>query len=59
MIAWPPSLVREVAARRCVFFLGAGVSASASDKDGNHPSTWKEFLEKPVISLQKPQRNAL
>jgi hypothetical protein len=45
MIAWPTSLVREVAARRCVFFLGAGVSASATDKDGKHPKTWTEFLE--------------
>ena len=45
MIAWPTSLVREVAARRCVFFLGAGVSASATDKDGKRPKTWTEFLE--------------
>jgi hypothetical protein len=45
MIIWPKSLVREIAARRCVFFLGAGVSASATDKDGNRPRTWAEFLE--------------
>jgi|SRR5882724_1715156 len=45
MIAWPTSLVREVAARRCVFFLGAGVSATATDKDGKRPKTWTQFLE--------------
>jgi hypothetical protein len=44
MITWPPSLVREIAARRCVFFLGAGVSASSRDALGNAPKTWGEFL---------------
>ena len=44
MIDWPASLVREVAARRCVFFLGAGISSSAVDADDNHPKTWFEFL---------------
>lgn len=44
MIRWPTSLIREVAARRCVFFLGAGVSAYTNDTEGNHPKTWKEFL---------------
>lgn len=30
MIDWPKSLVREIAARRCVFFLGSGISATAT-----------------------------
>lgn len=45
MIEWPQTLVREIAGRRCVFFLGAGVSASAEDADGNHPKDWRSFLE--------------
>jgi hypothetical protein len=46
MIVRPTSLVREIAARRCVLFLGAGVSASASDPADptNRPKTWPEFL---------------
>lgn len=46
MIAWPTSLVREVAARRCVLFLGAGVSASATNPadPAKRPKTWPEFL---------------
>lgn len=44
MIAWPKSLVREIAARRAVFFIGAGVSASARDAAGNSPKTWGAFL---------------
>lgn len=41
---WPDALVGEVARRRCVLFLGAGVSASATDAEGCHPKTWSEFL---------------
>lgn len=44
MITWPTSLVREIAARRAVFFIGAGVSASSRDASGNSPKTWDEFL---------------
>lgn len=44
MINWPPSLVREIAARRCVFFIGAGVSASSRDVHGNTPKAWGAFL---------------
>ncbi len=44
MIAWPSSLVREIAARRCVFFIGAGVSASSVDGHGNSPKAWSAFL---------------
>jgi hypothetical protein len=46
MIKWPETLVQEVAARRCVLFLGAGVSASAKTADGVRPKTWQAFLEK-------------
>ena len=53
MISWPPSLVREIAARRCVFFLGAGVSASAVDpgNSANRPKTWTEFLKEAAALI--------
>lgn len=41
---WPEALVGEVARRRCVLFLGAGVSASAVNDAGNHPKDWAQFL---------------
>jgi hypothetical protein len=44
MIAWPKSLVTEVARRRCILFLGAGVAASASNAAGKRPKEWKAFL---------------
>jgi hypothetical protein len=44
MIDWPEDLVRDVAARRSVLFLGAGVSRNAVNAQGVHPREWAEFL---------------
>lgn len=44
MIIWPKTLVNEVASRRCILFLGAGIAASAKDKFGLSPMSWKNFL---------------
>lgn len=44
MIEWPDDLVRDLAARRSVLFLGAGVSKNAQNARGEHPKDWKEFL---------------
>jgi NAD-dependent SIR2 family protein deacetylase len=44
VIDWPTALIREVAKRRCAFFLGAGVSATATAPDGSHPKGWEQFL---------------
>ena len=43
-VHWPQTLVKEIARRRCVFFLGAGVSSSAEDDQGKRPKGWIEFL---------------
>jgi len=44
MIDWPEDLVRDVAARRSVLFLGAGVSRNAENAQGVHPREWVGFL---------------
>lgn len=44
MINWPKQLIDAIARRRCVLFLGAGVSANSINDDGKHPATWREFL---------------
>lgn len=46
MVNWPESLVIELAARRCILFLGAGSSAGATrhDTPHQHPPTWPAFL---------------
>jgi hypothetical protein len=44
MIDWPADLVRDIAARRSVLFLGAGVSRNAENAQGVHPREWTDFL---------------
>lgn len=46
MVNWPESLVIELAARRCILFIGAGASASAARPDDivTHPPNWLQFL---------------
>lgn len=45
MITWPPELISDIAARRSVLFLGAGVSKNASNAVGERPKDWIEFLQ--------------
>lgn len=44
MIEWPKQLINDIARRRCVLYLGSGVSANSTDENGKHPPTWEEFL---------------
>nr|WP_295869878.1 SIR2 family protein [uncultured Chitinophaga sp.] len=44
MIKWPDSLVRELADRRCIIFIGAGASAGCKNASGERPPTWEQFL---------------
>ena len=44
MIDWPEDLVRDIAARRSVLFLGAGVSRNSENEHGVHPREWTDFL---------------
>lgn len=45
-ISWPPSLIEDIARGRCIFFLGAGVSASSKTDPPNSksPMDWGSFL---------------
>lgn len=49
MINWPDSLIDELAARRCVIFIGSGASAGATKNGPNgepiHPPTWDKLLQ--------------
>lgn len=44
MINWPEHLIEAIALRKSVLFLGAGISANASNEAGKHPASWKQFL---------------
>ena len=51
---WPDDLILELARKRCVLFLGSGISANATDKDGKHPPTWRKFLEEGNSKVGAP-----
>ena len=44
MIVWPNDLIEDIARRRCVLVLGAGVSKNSQNNAGTRPKDWKEFL---------------
>lgn len=46
MITWGDALVKELSARRCIIFTGAGVSASCRSTVGNRkPPKWEDLLK--------------
>ncbi|MFJ5961863.1 SIR2 family protein [Pseudarthrobacter oxydans] len=50
---WPPELVNDLARRRAVLYLGAGVSASATSDEGVRPPDWITFLKRGNTSLAR------
>ncbi|WP_080757408.1 SIR2 family protein [Burkholderia gladioli] len=44
MIEWPDELVQDIARRRCVIFIGAGVSKNSTNERGERPMDWMQFL---------------
>jgi hypothetical protein len=53
LIEWPSALVTELAERRCIIFMGAGVSMGSVAEDGvRHPPSWGDFLERAVELIQ-------
>ena len=46
IINWPTELVSDIARRRSVLYLGAGVSANARNDRGEAPLTWEKFLRR-------------
>ena len=54
-IEWPDALVTELAERRCVIVMGAGVSLESLGEDGvTHPPGWRSFLVKALDLLHSP-----
>lgn len=51
MINWPESLIRDIALRKCVIVLGAGISMNSVNAAGNRPKTWAQFLSDAVVRV--------
>lgn len=51
---WPESMVRELAAQRCIVFLGAGASAGCESPSGTRPPNWEQLLSRLVEKMRHP-----
>lgn len=49
MIEWPEYLIEVIARRKCVIFLGSGISANSCNDIGKHPATWEAFLRDILV----------
>ena len=56
MIAWPEDLIDDIARRRVVIFLGAGVSMNAQTNSGVHPKNWVQLLEEGAKRIPPKSR---
>lgn len=54
---WPDNLVEELAYRRCLIFLGSGISATAKNDAGESPDTWGAFLNNVKLKMRNPSED--
>lgn len=54
---WPDNLVEELAYRRCLIFLGSGISATAKNDAGESPDTWGAFLNNVKLKMKNPSED--
>lgn len=54
MISWPDELVDDIARRRSVLFLGAGISKNSQNSMGARPKDWDEFLKAAANKVTDP-----
>ena len=53
MINWPNHLIEDIARRKCVLVLGAGISKNSKNEHDVRPKDWKEFLIEAYGNLEK------
>ena len=51
MIKWPKEVVSDIARRRCVVFLGSGISLNSVNAAGRRPKTWLSFLKSTLEDI--------
>ena len=60
-LIWPDSLVSDIARRRSVLFLGAGISCNSVNAAGDRPKLWAAFLEAAIgqVPGSQAKKNAI
>lgn len=61
VIPWPNDVISDIARRRSVLVLGAGISANSVNASGIRPKTWANFLNLAVAQVTgtKARQNAI
>lgn len=59
MINWPKSLIKDLAAGRCVVFLGSGISCNAKNATGQRPKAWRALLEQASAGLEAGKKRVI
>ena len=54
---WPDELVSDIARRKVVIFIGAGVSMNSSGNHNKKPPSWRELLLKFLEKVDNPKRH--
>lgn len=58
MIDWPRQVISDLARRRSVIFLGAGISRHSQNPDGRRPKAWVELLQSMAQGIN-PNRHIM
>ncbi|MCS4165141.1 SIR2 family protein [Sphingobacterium sp. BIGb0116] len=53
MIKWHKDIIEDIARRKAVIFIGAGVSKNSANNTGLRPKDWREFLEHASAQTSK------
>jgi hypothetical protein len=57
LIAWPEELVSDIARRRAIIYIGAGVSVNSVGNHGVRPPTWSGLLDKALSQISNPKQH--
>lgn len=59
MINWPNHLIEDIARRKCVLVLGAGISKNSKNQQNVRPKDWKEFLIEAYSNLERKNQSEI
>lgn len=51
MINWPQALCEELASRRAIIFIGAGISSGSVNDNGTRPPSWETLLKIASVNV--------
>ncbi|WP_053955419.1 SIR2 family protein [Inediibacterium massiliense] len=53
IVNWPENLLEEIAAQRCILFIGSGLTSTCVDEGGRRPPGWEQFIRNFLDEIKK------